>query len=238
MVRIAIVEDEKEYQNILLSYIERYQTEHFADLTTTVYADGMDLVDEYHGGYDILLMDIKMKHLDGMKAARKIRSIDQAVVIIFITTMAQYAVAGYEVDALDFVLKPVDYARFEPKLTKAIGLVEKQRKKKYLMLSKENRKEKVCSDDILYVEIRNHNVYYVTKQETYVMRSSMAEVEKELTAYHFSRCNQGYLVNLKNVVSVNKDDVQVGSYHLPFSRSRKKAFLQELSQYLEAGYES
>ena len=70
------------------------------------------------------------------------------------------------------------------------------------------------------------------------MRSSMAEVEKELMAYHFSRCNQGYLVNLKNVVSVNKDDVQVGSYHLPFSRSRKKAFLQELSQYLEAGYES
>ena len=128
MVRIAIVEDEKEYQDILLSYIERYQTEYFADLTTTVYADGMDLVDEYHGGYDILLMDIKMKHLDGMKAARKIRSIDQAVVIIFITTMAQYAVAGYEVDALDFVLKPVDYARFEPKLTKAIGLVEKQRK--------------------------------------------------------------------------------------------------------------
>ena len=89
MVRIAIVEDEKEYQDILLSYIERYQTEHFADLTTTVYADGMDLVDEYHGGYDILLMDIKMKHLDGMKAARKIRSMDQAVVIIFITTMAQ-----------------------------------------------------------------------------------------------------------------------------------------------------
>ena len=57
-------------------------------------------------------------------------------------------------------------------------------------------------------------------------------------AYHFSRCNQGYLVNLKNVVSVNKDDVQVGSYHLSFSRSRKKTFLQELSQYLEAGYEA
>lgn len=65
------------------------------------FRDGMDLVDDYHGGFDILLMDIKMKHLDGMKAARKIRSMDQAVVIIFITTMAQYAVAGYEVDALD-----------------------------------------------------------------------------------------------------------------------------------------
>ena len=100
MIRIAIVEDEKEYQDTLLSYIKRYREEHFADIATSVFSDGMDLVDDYHGGFDILLMDIKMKHLDGMKAARKIRSMDQAVVIIFITTMAQYAVAGYEVDAL------------------------------------------------------------------------------------------------------------------------------------------
>ncbi len=94
MIRIAIVEDEKEYQDTLLSYIKRYREEHFADIATSVFSDGMDLVDDYHGGFDILLMDIKMKHLDGMKAARKIRSMDQAVVIIFITTMAQYAVAA------------------------------------------------------------------------------------------------------------------------------------------------
>ena len=237
MIRIAIVEDEKEYQDTLLSYIKRYREEHFADIATSVFSDGMDLVDDYHGGFDILLMDIKMKHLDGMKAARKIRSMDQAVVIIFITTMAQYAVAGYEVDALDFILKPIDYGRFEPKLTKAIGVVEKQGKKKYVMLQKDGRREKVSSDDILYIEVRNHNVYYVTAHETYTMRSSMAEAEKEFADYHFSRCNQAYLVNLKNVISVDKDDVQVGTYHLPFSKSRKKPFLQELSQFLEAGYD-
>ena len=140
-------------------------------------------------------------------------------------------------DALDFILKPIDYGRFEPKLTKAIGVVEKQGKKKYVMLQKDGRREKVSSDDILYIEVRNHNVYYVTAHETYTMRSSMAEAEKEFADYHFSRCNQAYLVNLKNVISVDKDDVQVGTYHLPFSRSRKKPFLQELSQFLEAGYD-
>ncbi len=119
----------KEYQATLLSYIKRYREEHFADIATSVFSDGMDLVDDYHGGFDILLMDIKMKHLDGMKAARKIAVWMGAVVIIFITTMAQYAVAGYEVDALDFILKPIDYGRFEPKLTKAIGVVEKQGKR-------------------------------------------------------------------------------------------------------------
>lgn len=116
-------------------------------------------------------------------------------------------------------------------------MVEKQGKKKYVMLQKDGRKEKVSSDDILYIEVRNHNVYYVTAHENYTMRSSMAEAEKEFADYHFSRCNQAYLVNLKNVISVDKDDVQVGTYHLPFSRSRKKPFLQELSQFLEAGYD-
>ncbi len=71
MIRIAIVEDEKEYQDTLLSYIKRYREEHFADIATSVFSDGMDLVDDYHGGFDILLMDIKMKHLDGMKAAER-----------------------------------------------------------------------------------------------------------------------------------------------------------------------
>ena len=61
MIRIAIVEDEKEYQDTLLSYIKRYREERFADIATSVFSDGMDLVDDYHGGFDILLMDIKMK---------------------------------------------------------------------------------------------------------------------------------------------------------------------------------
>lgn len=236
MIRIAVVEDEAQYQKMLCSYVERFAREHTVELQTEIFADGMDLVEDYQGGYDIILMDIKMKHMDGMTAAHSIRRVDSAVVIIFITTMAQYALDGYEVDALDFVLKPVEYGRFEPKLQKAIGVVEKQAKKKYIMLQHEGRREKVSTDDILYLEVKNHNIYYMTEHRTYVMRASMAEAEKELAPYHFSRCNQAYLVNLKHVISVDKDDVQVEGYRLPFSRSRKKQFLQDLSRYIEAGY--
>lgn len=230
------MEDETEYQQKLEDYIARFSDEHGVSFSVSLFADGMDLTEEYRGGLDIILMDIKLKHMDGMEAARAIRRVDETVVIIFITSMAQYAVAGYEVDALDFVVKPVEYPRFEMKLQKAVKAVEKTRRRKYLLLSFEGGRRRVSTDEILYVEVRNHNLYYVTSDATYVQRSSMADVQRELEEYHFVRCNQSYLVNLKNVVGVERDDVQVGSYRLPFSRSRKKDFLAQLASYLEAGY--
>ena len=112
MIRIAVVEDEKESQEQLVSYISRYEKESEKKFEVTVFSDGMDIVENYDPVWDIIFMDIRMKHLDGMQAAEKIRKYDPAVVLIFITTMAQYAIRGYEVDALDFVLKPVAYAQF------------------------------------------------------------------------------------------------------------------------------
>ena len=75
----------------------------------TVYSDGDQIVHKYKSQFDIILMDVEMKFMDGMSAAEEIRKVDTEVVIIFITNMAQYAIRGYAVDALDYVLKPVSY---------------------------------------------------------------------------------------------------------------------------------
>lgn len=235
MVRIAVVEDEKESQEQLVSYVSRYEKEAEQKFEVTVFSDGMDIVENYHPVWDIIFMDIRMKHLDGMKAAEKIRRYDPAVILIFITTMAQYAIKGYEVDALDFVLKPVTYAQFSMKLTKALSVVKK-REEKYLFLPVEDRKERVALSEILFIEVRNHNLHVVTKKQTYIMRLSMQVMERELTPYHFVRCNNCYLVNLANVTGVNRDSVLIGTFDLPISRPKKKQFLQALSDYIGAGY--
>lgn len=235
MIRIAIVEDEKEYQEKLKEYISRFETECGQSFQTTFFKDGLDIVDEYKPVWDIILMDIKMRHMDGMEAAGKIRQYDPAVLIIFITTMAQYAIKGYEVDALDFVLKPITYGQFSLKMQKALAMLKKT-EEKYLLLPIEDRKERVSTNEILFIEVKNHNLHIVTRRTTYVMRYSMQEMEKELKDAHFTRCNNSYLVNLKNVTGVQKETVIVDSYELPISRPKKKQFLKELSDYLGAGY--
>ena len=117
MIQIAIVEDEEIYVKQLTEYnpkiIKRKREE---SIKVTVFGDGEDITENYSGGFDIILMDIQMRFMDGMTAAEKIRQMDQKVIIMFITNMIQYAVRGYEVDAMDYVVKPVEYFSFSSEI--------------------------------------------------------------------------------------------------------------------------
>ena len=107
MIRIALVEDEAEVRAQLQGYVQRHTRQYGTEFAVTEFADGMELLDDYRPVYDILFLDVEMKHLDGMETARRVRELDRDVIIVFITNMAQYAIGGYAVGALDYVLKPV-----------------------------------------------------------------------------------------------------------------------------------
>ena len=111
MIKIAIVEDEAMYAKQLEEFLHQYEAENHEAFDITIYSDGDQIVNKYKSQFDIILMDVEMKFMDGMSAAEEIRKMDSEVVIIFITNMAQYAIRGYAVDALDYVLKPVSYLR-------------------------------------------------------------------------------------------------------------------------------
>ena len=121
MISIAIVGDEEMYAKQLQQFLHQYEEENKEMFDITVYSDGDQIVNKYKSQYDIILMDVEMKFMDGMSAAEEIRKIDTEVVIIFITNMAQYAIRGYAVDALDYVLKPVSYFAFSQRLNRAIS---------------------------------------------------------------------------------------------------------------------
>ena len=106
MIRIALVEDEAEVRAQLQGYVQRHTRQYGTEFAVTEFADGMELLDDYRPVYDILFLDVEMKHLDGMETARRVRELDKDVIIVFITNMAQYAIGGYAVGALDYVLKP------------------------------------------------------------------------------------------------------------------------------------
>ena len=139
MIRIAIVEDEDSYVQVLTGYLKQYETEHSLSFQISVFHDGLDIVSEYKADYDVILLDIQMKHLDGMKTAEKIRELDEDVSFIFITSTIQFAVQGYLVDALGYVVKPVAYLAFSQILGKAVKKVKQKQQKDYMTKWKADR---------------------------------------------------------------------------------------------------
>ena len=127
MFRIAIVEDQDETRECLNRFVRQYAEEQGVQVEISLITDGSEIAEHYALGFDIIFMDVEMPRLDGFGAAEAIRAVDAEVVLVFVTNMAQYAIRGYEVDALDYVLKPVNYYQFCTKLSRAIQRVQRRR---------------------------------------------------------------------------------------------------------------
>lgn len=231
MLRVAIVEDEEECREVLRDMISRYAEEQQKQIRVQEFSDGSELVDNYKPDYDILLLDIEMPHLDGMKAAEKIRETDQDVVIVFITNMAQYAIKGYEVNALDFIIKPVNYSTFSMRFTRAIGRV-KNREGRRVCLYLPDGPKWIDSREIYYIDIQNRMLHYHTPEGVYSVRGTLKDVQEQLADWNFVKCNQCYLVNLKFVSEIKKNFVVVAGTELEISRRNRNAFLAAVTDYL------
>ena len=231
MAKIAVVEDNTAVREELCGFIAKYAQESGRKLDVTPFADGSQIVEPYRPGFDIIFLDIEMPTLGGMPTAERIRLLDPDVVLIFVTNMAQYAVRGYEVDALDFVLKPVNYYQFSTKLARALQRIQRRRGGQ-ITLQTPGGAQQLDTDDILYLETRDRLLHYHTADKVWSVRGSLLKSEKELAPYHFARCNQCYLVNLRHVKGVQDDLVQVGEERLEISRRQRAAFLAAVASYV------
>ncbi|SFU55140.1 LytR/AlgR family response regulator transcription factor [Butyrivibrio sp. M55] len=231
MINICIVEDESDQADLLRKYIQTYGNKTNQQFAITHFTDGIDLVDEYRAQFDIILLDIQMKHLDGMVAAEKIRKVDADVVIIFITSTVRYAVQGYAVDALGYVLKPVPYLQFEQLFDKAISRVMTKKQKLYIRVSVDERQLKLDCDNIYYIESQRNNVCIHCADEDYVTAGPLKKFEEMLGGHGFSKCHNAYIVNLSYVEGVRKEEVLLtNGIVLPISRARKKEFMMALTE--------
>lgn len=234
MLHISFAEDDPAMALQLRQYLDRYGAEHGLELEVRAFASGDELLRQYDTSCDILLLDVEMPGIDGMETARALRQRDRDVVIVFITNIARYAVDGYEVEALDFILKPVNYFTFSVKLDRAVRRA-RQQARHTVCLQLADGMQMLDTQEIYYLETRDRMLYYHTGKGVFRLRGSLSAAEKELAPWNFARCNQCYLVNLRYVSGIVRDTVTVAGHSLEISRRCKTAFLAAVATYVGGG---
>lgn len=234
MIRIAVVDDDEKHIDLINSYLSKFSEEHDKKFKVENFKDGDEITQNYKPVFDIIFLDVQMNFMDGMTTAEYIRQYDENVILIFITNMAQYAIRGYTVNALSYLLKPVPYFAFSQELMRSIERLQSQNKSFMLIKNKEGV-VKLDIDRILFIETYQHRLIVHTDEDEYSFIGTMKDVESELSDKHFYRCNNGYLVNLAKVTGVKDNIAFIGDHELQISRPRKKDFLNALTNYVGEG---
>ena len=234
MIRIAIVEDEVRERAHLRDCLAYMAEKERLEFDIVEFGSGEAFLGGYQPVYDIVLMDIELPGINGMETAKALRRLDSFVLLVFVTNMVQYAVSGYEVDALNYILKPVNRFDFALKMNKAISRTAKRTEKSVqIRAGKDLYMLPVAA--IRYLEVDGHYIVYHTTEGDYSEYITLKEAEKKLDKPYFVRCNRCYLVNLKYVERLDKGLCVVGGHCLAVSRPRQKSFMMELTRYVTGG---
>lgn len=230
-VRIAIVENELNVAQNDIVLLERYAKENSLLLETSVFQNGYEFLDTEEE-FDAVLMDIDMPGLNGMEVAEKLREKNKTVDIIFTTNLPQFAVDGYKVQALDFVIKPVTFPNLSFAMEK---VVEKKRNivNGSFFLRIGGFAKRINNEEVLYIEMVNHYiVLHENDMEPLRIRGSLKMIEDLLNPEIFVKINSGIIINISKVSSFENGIVLMedGS-NLPLSRSHKKEFAVRLAEF-------
>ena len=230
MYKIALVDDEYESAEKLSQCIEEYAKERGVLFNITRFRNGLNLIEDYTPEYDIVFLDVDMPRMNGLEAAGKLREMDAAVVIVFVTFLAKYAVKGYKYDALDYMVKPISFSAFRITMDRALQRCARKKRESVILPSSEGD---ICIElnCLNYVEIANHDITYHTTRGNFTAYGTMHSIEKLLPARQFFKCNRCYLVNLRSVTRIQGSTVFVGNEELEISRPRKQEFLAALHEY-------
>lgn len=231
MLRIAIVEDVEASAQTLAGFCARYGAETDTEITTDCFDNPIVFLQKYRGEFDVVFMDIRMPQMNGMECARRLRECDSNVILCFVTTMARYAIQGYEVGAMDFIIKPVSYDEFSMKMNRIIR-VRKKQASATILISSRNEIRKIDIRDLYYVEVYNHSLIYHTGDGDFEAYGKLSSLEADDRFRCFIRVSQSYLVNCTLVTSVQESSLTVKDVQIPISRRRRKECLEKMAAIL------
>ena len=232
-INIAVVEDSADDLSNCLALLDRYSNEKHLKFDIQTFNSGDAFLMRFKSQYDFIILDINLSALNGIDVAITIREKDEEVIIMFATNLAKYATSGYEVDAIDFVLKPLSYASFYLRLER----VMKKLKKKddfFIVVPFEGGFNKISINDVLYVEVISHDIiFHLVDGNEITTSGTLKKYEEELKKHWFIRCNSCYLVNAHKIKRVEKLDIQLANDEtIAISHPKRKGFMEAFKRYI------
>ncbi|MBQ9110993.1 MAG: response regulator transcription factor [Oscillospiraceae bacterium] len=228
-MRIAICDDEPQCRQQAVQAV--HACTRSLDILTDVFENGNAFLQSFRKSpYDLVFLDIEMPEIDGISLARRLRELSRDVPIVFLTSHIEYALEGYEVNALRYLTKPIQ----NDKLHELLGYVmERMQEQRMLWLKTDGGEERVPVKDILCLEAQNQNILIRTADREYTVRYNLGEYEKELSQDGFFRIHRGYLVSLRHVKSLGKHGLTLSDGTvLPVSRTKEKPLKEALFQFI------
>lgn len=233
MHRIAICEDEMIYSEKLLDYLKVYKSQY--ELETEVFTGGTELINSYKNGkrYDLIFLDIILNEENGISIAKEIREIDRKVLIIITTSLIEYAVEGYEIDAVAFLLKPIDEMKLKQTFIKSMDRIENKKGNHYV-LCRNGRESVIDLDRVEYIESFGRKIcFHLENRETEEFYESISIIESELSKKWFIRSHRSYLVNLSKVKQIQNREITMKSGRsIVVSKSKYRECYGAFTKYL------
>lgn len=232
--RIAICDDEEDFVRLLADQVSEILKARGVDFDIAAFSSGEELlghISEKPAAFDLFLLDIFMKEINGVDTARAIRHADESAAIIFTTASERYVFSGYEVQALQYLLKPIDRQALAAAL--AVDL-KRRHENRYFVFKSGGMTQKVPYNDIEYLESSLKSVRLVTKQGVYEIHDQISNFENSLPKLSFCRCHRGFIINFKQISKMTAQSITtVRGTVIPigktYARATSRAFLNYIS---------
>lgn len=235
MFRVAICEDEKVILDFESSLVNKWAAGRGCSLELDAYISAEQFLfeSEDKAPYDVLIFDIQMKNMNGMELAKKLRARGCDAVIIFITGVPDYAIEGYEVGAVRYILKPVKEEVLKGLLDSAWA--ERQKKAEdFFLLGQGADLEKISFDNIIYIEANGHYVHLKGKDFEREWKASFSDTTADFEERNFFCLRRGLMVNLKHVARITRTDCQLDDGEtLPVARGIYKELNEAFINYFK-----
>lgn len=188
------------------------------------------------GDVQLIFLDIQMPKISGLDFYK---SLSNPPAVIFTTAFPQYALDGFELNALDYLLKPISFDRFLKAAMKAKEFYEVRQinmeenipalsSSTYFFIKADNKLVKILVEDILFVEALQNYVSIQTTTKKYISYLTFKSVEDYLPAGKFIKVHKSYIISAEKLDSIDGNDIRIGSYHIPISRNLKEEVMQQL----------
>jgi DNA-binding LytR/AlgR family response regulator len=236
-LNVIICEDKLNDANTLRLYISQFFSEINCPINITVYENGDSFLKDYKAGkikeLKIAFIDIYLLGTNGIDVARKIRESDKEMAIVFTTISTSHALDGYALDAMQYLLKPVDYHKVAAILNKCLKMFSESIR--FIEVISDRLAVKVWLKDILYIEAFDKTVLIHTNSKTIKSYLSLSELDKQLVDSTFLKTHRSFIVNMRHIEDVGKNDfVLSNGIKVPIGRDNKTGVKQVFEDYLFA----